>query len=78
MAARAGLPFVLAVPAYLTGVAVGTILASAWNAGEDARGLLRLPARSLQRPPADVRARMAVVMAQRAADARRSARTSAA
>ena len=57
---RASVPLVLAVPAYLTGVAVGTFVATAWNAGDDARGLVRLAARTLHRPPGDVRARMAV------------------
>lgn len=59
-ASRAGIPLVLAVPAYLTGVAVGTLIAAAWNSGDDARGLVRLTARTLHRPPRDVRARMAV------------------
>jgi Fe-S cluster assembly ATPase SufC len=63
--ARAGIPLVLAVPAYLTGVAVGTFLATAWNSGEEARGLVRVTARTLHRPPRDVRARMAVVAGQR-------------
>lgn len=57
---HAGIPFVLAVPAYLTGVVVGTVIATAWNSGEEARGLLRLTARTLHRPPRDVRTRMAV------------------
>lgn len=60
-AARASIPLVLAVPAYLTGVAVGTFIATAWNADADARGLVRLTARTLHRPPRDVRVRMAVV-----------------
>lgn len=59
---RAGIPLVLAVPAYLTGVAVGTFIATAWNSGDEARGLVRAAARTLHRPPRDVRARMAVVM----------------
>ena len=59
-ATRAGIPLVLAVPAYLTGVAVGTVVARAWNSGEEVRGLLRLTARTLHRPPRDVRTRMAV------------------
>ena len=59
-ASRAGIPLALAVPAYLTGVAVGTFIATAWNSGDDARGLLRLTARTLHRPPRGVRARMAV------------------
>jgi len=60
-ASHASIPLVLAVPAYLTGVAVGTFIATAWNAPADARGLLRITARTLHRPPRDVRARMAVV-----------------
>lgn len=64
-ASRAGIPLVLAVPAYLTGVAVGTLIATAWNSGDDARGLVRLTARTLHRPPRDVRARMAVASVQR-------------
>ncbi|WP_147381553.1 hypothetical protein [Nocardioides immobilis] len=64
---RASIPLVLAVPAYLTGVAVGTFIATAWNSGDDARGLVRLTARTLHRPPRDVRARMAAVAAQNAA-----------
>lgn len=62
-ASRAGIPLVLTVPAYLAGVAVGTLVATAWNSGEDARGLVRLTARTLHRPPPDVRARMAVAAA---------------
>ncbi len=64
-ASRAGIPLVLAVPAYLTGVAVGTLIATAWNSGDDARGLVRLTARTLHRPPRDVRARMAVATIHR-------------
>ena len=35
-ASRAGIPLVLAVPAYLTGMAVGTLIATAWNSGAHA------------------------------------------
>lgn len=60
-AARAGIPLALTVPAYLAGMAVGTFLATAWNSGDEARGAVRFAARTLHRPPRDVRARMAVV-----------------
>lgn len=67
-ATRASIPLVLAVPAYLTGVVVGTFIATAWNSGDDARGLVRLTARTLHRPSREVRARMAVAVSQRPAD----------
>ena len=59
---RAGIPLVLAVQGFLTGIAVGTFIATAWNSGDEARGLVRAASRTLHRPPRDVRARMAVMM----------------
>lgn len=67
----AAVPFILAVPAYLAGYAVGACIAHFHNSGDDAHRLVLLVARALHRPSRDVRARMAVAGTSRPEQDRR-------
>ncbi len=68
---RAAVPFVLAVPAYLAGYAVGACIAHVHNSPDDALSLVLLVARALHRPSRGVRARMAVAGTSRPEQDRR-------